>query len=122
MMPFSSSLSKYVSDMHEVEKSDAFSPSANNLENRSSPLSSFEIISCSSVDMYNLSDHPLLSEREAIKIKAQVCWFIVPGPNIPHESHSTIHHPQLDPFWWIEMLSCNNSNTRKLTTFVLESH
>ena len=75
MMPFSSSLSKYMPDIHDLDPfSDNTTSASDNVDllNRSSPLSSYEIISCSSTDMLSLSDHPLLSEREAIKIKAQV--------------------------------------------------
>ena len=76
MMPFSSSLSQYVSEIQDLEMSGRFSNSSENLERRNSPLSSFEIISSISDNSgsSNYIEHPLLSEREAIKIRAQVMF------------------------------------------------
>ena len=85
MMPFSSTLSQYVSEIQDLELSGKYSSSnelANeNMDKRSSPYSSYEMISSISDNSNNsgcgnYTEHPLLSEREAIKIKAQVLFII----------------------------------------------
>ena len=81
MMPFSSTLSQYVSEIQDLELSGKYSSSNENLDKRSSPYSSYEMISSISDNSNNsgcgnYTEHPLLSEREAIKIKAQVLFII----------------------------------------------
>lgn len=78
MMPFSSALSQYVSEIQDLDFSGKLSNSNEDLEKRNSPLSSYEMISSISDNSNSGSkdypSHPLLSERDAIKIKAQVSY------------------------------------------------
>lgn len=70
MMPFSSSLFKFISDsQQELDNSKdgrSYGGGSSVVSSRRSSNSSFEFVNCN-------NEQPLLSEREAIKIKARVC-------------------------------------------------